>query len=39
MMKDQEEAERLNCLADQLIATGKELKETTYDAVIKSIRP
>ena len=26
MMKDQEEAERLNCLADQLIATGKELK-------------
>lgn len=39
MMKDQEEAERLNYLADQLIATGKELKETTYDAVIKSIRP
>ena len=39
MMKDQEGAERLNCLADQLIATGKELKETTYDAVIKSIRP
>ena len=39
MMKDQEEAERLNCLADQLIATGKELKETTYDAVLKSIRP
>lgn len=33
MMKDQEEAERLNYLADQLIATGKELKETTYDAV------
>ena len=32
MMKDQEEAERLNYLADQLIATGKELKETTYDA-------
>ena len=39
MMKDQEEAERLNCLADQLIATGKELKETTYDAVLKGIRP
>ena len=39
MMKDQKEAERLNCLADQLIATGKELKETTYDAVLKSIRP
>ena len=36
MMKDQEEAERL---ADQLIATGKELKETTYDAVLKGIRP
>lgn len=39
MMKDQEEAERLNYLADQLIATGKELKETTYDAVLKGIRP
>ena len=39
MMKDQEEAERLNYLADQLIATGKELKETTYDAVLKDIRP
>lgn len=39
MMKDQEEAERLNCRADQLIATGKELRETTYDAVLKSIRP
>ena len=39
MMKDQEEAERLNYRADQLIATGKELKETTYDAVLKGIRP
>ena len=39
LMKDQEEAERLNYLADQLIATGKELKETTYDAVLKGIRP
>lgn len=39
MMKDQEEAERLNYLADQLIATGKELKETTYDAVLNGIRP
>lgn len=39
MMKDQEEAERLNYLADQLIVTGKELKETTYDAVLKGIRP
>lgn len=39
MMKNQEEAERLNYLADQLIATGKELKETTYDAVLKGIRP
>ena len=39
MMKDQEEAEKLNYLADQLIATGKELKETTYDAVLKGIRP
>lgn len=39
MMKDQEEVERLNYLADQLIATGKELKETTYDAVLKGIRP
>ena len=39
MMKDQEEAERLNYLADQLIATGKELKETTYDAVLKGIKP
>lgn len=39
MMKDQEEAERLNYLADQLIATGKELKEKTYDAVLKGIRP
>ena len=38
-LKDQEEAERLNYLADQLIATGKELKETTYDAVLKGIRP
>ena len=37
--QDQEEAERLNYLADQLIATGKELKETTYDAVLKGIRP
>lgn len=39
MMNDQEEAERLNYLADQLIATGKELKEKTYDAVLKGIRP
>ena len=39
MMKDQEEAERLNYLADQLLATGKEPKETTYDAVLKGIRP
>ena len=38
MMKDQEEAERLNYLADQLIATGKELKETTYDAVLRKKR-
>ena len=39
MMKDQEEAERLNYLADQLIATGKELQETTYDDVLKGIKP
>lgn len=39
MMKDQKEAERLNRLADERIIEGKKLKETTYDAVLKSIRP
>ena len=34
MMKDQEEAERLNYLADQLIATGKELKDKGYSETL-----
>ena len=39
MMQNQAEAERLNRRADELIARGKELKEITYDVVLKSIRP
>lgn len=39
MMQDQKEAERLNSCADELIKKGKELRESTYDAVLKSIRP
>ena len=39
MMQNQAEAKRLNRRADELIARGKELKEITYDVVLKSIRP
>lgn len=39
MMQNQAEAERFNRRADELIARGKELKEITYDVVLKSIRP
>ena len=39
MMKNQEVAKRLNNQADELIIKGNELKQATYDAVLKSIRP
>lgn len=39
MMKNQEMAKRLNNQADELIIKGNELKQATYDAVLKSIRP
>lgn len=38
MMQDQEEAERLNSRAAELIERGNELRRITYDAVLKSIR-